>query len=451
MQKAIAQLIRYRIRIPGTNGPSLSIAPVAFSFGWVGYGFSNLLSAVGDRSLIPAAEFPSILVNCSNAFARDNQSWILGRLLRDHETKYEVDHRPLEEGGRAESIRIDIFNLGAPSTISLDFVWWLGWVTITAQIGISTVLWILYDDWGVMMVVLSGNLLSAMTCALPQWTREKWAGRKLDGDKVTCLTRGNGHTHIMVFIGSKDSWNMETLATGTSVPRAETRWVSLILATLWTCLLISMSGLKERAWFLVLVGGIGMLQNIYAAGKARNPSASNISLTRFSRASTIIGKRETYQDDPDANVLLKEDLENLAELSKWTSEKPSRERVTRQSTTNAGNIVMPQWLALISKEEGVPDWLEAIKPDHIDADIGEGVIYTSNVHGALMELEKWVPSAGLAMVQIFFPAGLKYSDESIRDNVHKKFWQKAYYTRDVRKAAEEKRRKLERQQGTSRN
>ena len=66
-----------------------------------------------------------------------------------------------------------------------------------------------------------------------------------------------------------------------------------------------------------------------------------------------------------------------------------------------------------------------------------------------MELEKWVPTAGLALVQIFFPSGLEYNDASIRDNVHKKFWQKAYHTAGVRKKAEVKRRTAERhEQGT---
>ncbi|KAI0451043.1 hypothetical protein F5B21DRAFT_507574 [Xylaria acuta] len=41
---------------------------------------------------------------------------------------------------------------------------------------------------------------------------------------------------------------------------------------------------------------------------------------------------------------------------------------------------------------------------------------------------------------IFFPAGLNYNDESIRDNKHKKFWRRAYHTKSTRKLAEEKRR-----------
>jgi len=141
----------------------------------------------------------------------------------------------------------------------------------------------IYDDWGIMMVVLSGNLLAAITCALPQWAQEKWASRKLKVDKVTCLTHGNGHLHIMVFIGSKDSWDLESLATGISVPRPETRWISLALAILWTCLLISVSGLKEHTWFLVGIGGIRMLQNVFAAGKSRKPSASNFYITKLPR------------------------------------------------------------------------------------------------------------------------------------------------------------------------
>jgi hypothetical protein len=78
--------------------------------------------------------------------------------------------------------------------------------------------------------------------------------------------------------------------------------------------------------------------------------------------------------------------------------------------------------------------------------IGKGIIYAPNVHGALIELEKWVPTAGLAMVQMFFPTGLKYREERIRDNIHKKFWKRAYFTRDVRNGAEEKRKSLEREQ-----
>ncbi|XXH00162.1 hypothetical protein Hte_006504 [Hypoxylon texense] len=122
VQKAIAQLVGHGIRLYGSRNLGLSIAPVAFSFGWAAYVFSNLLSAVGEMRLMPTSDYPSVLVNCSNGFVRENQSWVLGRLLRDHEIKYDVDPRPKEEGGRAESLRIDIFNLLPASSSHRDFV-----------------------------------------------------------------------------------------------------------------------------------------------------------------------------------------------------------------------------------------------------------------------------------------------------------------------------------------
>lgn len=431
VQRSIAQLIGYRVHLPGRGSYTLSVAPVAFSFGWVAYGFTNLLSAFGDKKLMPSADRASLVINCSNGFARETQSWALERLLRDHERRYKVDPRPKAEGGREESLRIDIFNLKPITKPSLDFVWWLGWFTIVAQVGIAIPPWVRHNDWGPMLVTLSGNLLAAITCAMPQWNQEKWAGRKLEKPKVTCLTRGNGFRHIMVFIGSKDSWDMESLATGTSVPRPETHWISLILAICWVCLLISVSGLKEHAWYLVGIGGLGMLQNIFAASKSRSASTANFSITRFSRAPTIIGVYPgQYTDEPNADIKIHEDINDLENVKKWAEGKPV--------APNAG-LSMPPWLESMSSRDGVPAWLEPLGSRSTD-----GITrVTYGVHGALMELEKWVPTAGLANVQLFFPDGLEYNDASIRDNIHKKFWKRAYGTAKIRKAAVEKLREEE--------
>ncbi|KAF3059525.1 hypothetical protein GL218_04504 [Daldinia childiae] len=460
VQKAIAQLVGHRIHLYGDKrNRGFSIAPVAFSFGWAAYGFSNLLSAIGDMRLMPTSDCPSFLVTCSNGFVRENQSWVLGRLLRDHEIKYPVDPRPEDEGGRAESIRIDVFNLLPVSRPTCDFVWWLGWVVLLAQVGIAIVPWVLYDDWGIFAITLCGNLFVAATCALPQWTQEKWAGRRLKRDKVTCLTRGNGHFHIMVFIGTRGSWDLESLASSVPVPRPETRWLSLLLAILWTCLLISISGFKEHTWFLVGIGSIGMLQNVFAAGTPREPGASDFHITRFSRVSTIIGRRKDYRDDMDCKVDMEEALEELADIASWASEKPPLVLQSDNSLPNEA-APMPRWLVTMSKSDGVPSWLEPLKPvsltnhtpsicrlipriwrQHVtDIDKQDEVVYAIGVHGALIELEKWVPTAGLAMAQTFFPAGLQYNDAAIRDNKHKKFWQRAYHTKSIRDRAAVKRR-----------
>ena len=91
VQKALAQFVGVYIR-PFKKGPRILLTPVAFSFGWVAYSFNTLMSIVGENHLMPdAPDHPSILINCNNAYTRTNQSWILGRILRDHEASHEVD------------------------------------------------------------------------------------------------------------------------------------------------------------------------------------------------------------------------------------------------------------------------------------------------------------------------------------------------------------------------
>ncbi|KXJ87502.1 hypothetical protein Micbo1qcDRAFT_215920 [Microdochium bolleyi] len=443
VQKAIAQLIGYQLRLPlARSGPGLSIAPVAFSFGWVAYGFTNLLAAVGNMSLMPRNEHPSILVNCSNGFARENHSWLLGRFLRDHELTHAIERGQElsnEDSSNPQiSLRIDVFHLEPNRQVECDYVWWCGWLTLAAQLVIAALPWILYGDWSTMLVTLCGTLLALATCSLPQWEQEKWGGRMLKSDKVTCLTRGNGSAHIVVFLGRAGSWDLESAvsAAGSTKPRSKTRLASLVLPFLWTFLLISVSGIEENTWFLIGIGGLGMLQNVLAAGAPRTPAASGFHLRRFERASVIMGRRESYVDDPSDLVDLQRTDAELAELSAWASQ--SRNPRSRDSLKCNGRdmAAMPAWLRTMSKEDGVPPWLEALKPGLPNEDI----IYAVGVHGALMELEKWVPTAGVAMQQIFFPGGFEYKEASIRDNAHRKFWKQAHHTIAVRKLAENRRR-----------
>lgn len=102
VQKSIAQVVDCRPfaveqlagQIPGQPlRPSwFPLTPVAFSFGWIAFSFNQIMSAVGDRRLLPPPEQSAIVVNCANAFTRENKSWLLDRLLRDHEKRNPVDH-----------------------------------------------------------------------------------------------------------------------------------------------------------------------------------------------------------------------------------------------------------------------------------------------------------------------------------------------------------------------
>lgn len=465
VQKAIAQLVGHQIRPFGQRGPAISVAPVAFSFGWVAYSFSSLLAAFGDMALMPACDHPCVVINCSTGFARENRSWALGRLLRDHEIRYEVDPRPLEDGGRAESLRVDVFELLPVALPARDLVWWLGWVTLIAQVAMAIIPWVVYSDWTIALITFCGILLALITSAMPQWIQEKWSARRIERHKVTCLTRGNGSRHVMVIIAAPGAWDVETLATGSSSPRPETKGMTLGLMVLWTCLLVNVSGIKYHTWFLVCIGGIGMLQNLFAAGTLREPGASNFHLRRSSRIPTIIATRQSYKDEADADVNLMETKDGLAEIALWASE-VSRAWTSSQNGDRTAELrPMPPWLESMSRRDGVPGWLEPVHPPAVAVDVdatrssittflsrifkfsfeneptNQAMVHVgSGVHGALIELEKWVPTAGLAMLEVFFPRGLGYSDEAIRDNVHKRFWRQAYHTIGLRRKAETRRR-----------
>jgi hypothetical protein len=73
VQKALAQL---------SGG---YVVPVPLSFGCVAYSFNALISIFSKGQIMPATDCPSLVVNVENGYVRQNQSWILGCILRDFE------------------------------------------------------------------------------------------------------------------------------------------------------------------------------------------------------------------------------------------------------------------------------------------------------------------------------------------------------------------------------
>lgn len=55
------------------------------------------------------------------------------------------------------------------------------------------------------------------------------------------------------------------------------------------------------------------------------------------------------------------------------------------------------------------------------------------VQGALKQLEKWVPTAGLALLRRLLPLKMDYDGTVIRENPDKKFWKRAWHTKSSRK------------------
>lgn len=58
---------------------------ISFSFGWVAYSFTSLMSAFGDGGLMPEPDFDADVITISSKDKRENKSWVLSRLIRDLE------------------------------------------------------------------------------------------------------------------------------------------------------------------------------------------------------------------------------------------------------------------------------------------------------------------------------------------------------------------------------
>lgn len=266
VQKAIAQLC------------GEVFVPVAFSFGWVSYSFNALLSVYGDGTLMPVVTNPSIIFNSRSGHARQNYSWMLNRLLRGVECSLE----PLDA-----ALCVSVFRAKEHRCRgSRDWVWWSGLLTIVLQICIATVPCITESDWTSLLVSVLGIGLALAGGALPQWRREKWGSRLLDNNNTTfCLTRGNGFQHVVVIQNQGPKClNFEKMAIPSRQGSTRSaKAVATVLAVLWIIFLINTASLPNNTWYLVGIGFIGMIQNIFAAATPRRPEAMGIPLELVAR------------------------------------------------------------------------------------------------------------------------------------------------------------------------
>jgi hypothetical protein len=131
------------------------------------------------------------------------------------------------------------------------------------------------------MITAAGILLCFATGSLSQWSREKWSERR-NSDKDVILTRGNGSQHAIIIRGGGVGLDLEDLAAAgnnTEISASPFTMGAFILpAAFWILLLITAAGLSAHNWFLLLVGGIGIFQNIFTAGYGRHPCAVGLPL-----------------------------------------------------------------------------------------------------------------------------------------------------------------------------
>lgn len=303
IQKALAQL---------AGGPYY-ITPVAFSFGWVSYAVTTLLSALGEGKLMPDVDCSSIAVNAREASRRTNGSWVLGRLLRDWEMRAEYGYkdaalvvtvfqfvgndqhqRCLLARSRGSDVERDRRRgseqrkrqQGVPT---LDRIWFAGFGVILTQCVIAVIAMCTTGSWLTLTVTVGGTILALAGGALPQWRHEKWNCRKSDpagehgtkSAKTVVLTRGNGHRHVIIIVDSdRLGIDLEDLAAGRVDRSQSTLPAVLILAILWVGLLLLAGNSTDNSWFLVAIGSLGMAQNVVTAAYPRHAGALGIHLGR---------------------------------------------------------------------------------------------------------------------------------------------------------------------------
>ena len=266
VQKACAQLSAGQRRIP--------ITPVAFSFGWVAYAFGALMSAFGDGSMMPVPDISSFVAVVGGQ-RKINESWVIGRFIRDQElyNKRQNEEKTPKLGG----LSVKFYQTdGESCKPHRDMIWWSFTIFMPCQFGLAAAP-IYHGNWSILMITGFGTALALSMGSLPQWKREKFSGRLKDYGTYV-LTRGNGHSHVFVIrVSEGDTFiTLDDLATSRIVPHRLERACIVILATLWIFLLLLVGGTEQDTWFLLGVGVIGMIHNVVVAGFKRHPKAHGL-------------------------------------------------------------------------------------------------------------------------------------------------------------------------------
>jgi hypothetical protein len=276
---------------------------------------STVVAAVGENKLMPAPDCKCKVINGRSGCVVENSSWILGRIVRDFEAWCHPASKDMVttniESKWAQMVAKDstakkptraglVVSIYRPSTCkpagvpTRDAIYWSGVVTMFLQLILATIPYVVSGNWGILMITACGTCLSLLTGMLPQWAREKWACGRRSNDTYV-LTRGNGAQHAIVILDNGRGLNLEALAAGQSNMDTSTstwtRVATVALATSWVLLLLTAPGLVTDLWFLIAVGGIGIVQNIIVAGSARRPESFGIPLEFV----TVFGRSKVMQ------------------------------------------------------------------------------------------------------------------------------------------------------------
>ena len=367
VHQAIARLTR----VNANN--KVTVTPVCFSFGWIGLIFIILDAALGSRQLFPSVPVVSTLINADSSLGRNNRSWVLNRLLESGESRVQAvdrtDKPPQQSSGNI-SLVIDVFTT-KPSTggkwSAVSPVWISSVFTIFFQLAISTVPWILHGNIFICLLTVFGYCLAVATASLPQWAAQKWSAARCNKTKPVLLTKGNGHQYVMLVICEPGSWDLETMATARPVYVPGTPWVVCGLVFCWVAFLHCVANVSDGAWYLFAIASIGYVQNCFAAGYPCSSAELDLNLEPHQVCPTIVG----YQ----------------------------RHNAAKKLHRKTG----------FSEKD-----LKKVNDPETDC---------RDVMGAIMELEKYFPKAGQALLPVFFP-GTEGNGDGMALDGQKVFWKK---------------------------
>jgi hypothetical protein len=213
-----------------------------------------------------------------------------------------------------------------------DVVYYGGFCTAVLQLAIATIPLTIYGDWSTMLITASGTLLAFSVGGLPQWAREKWSCRRRSS-KTFVLVHGNGGQHAIVILGNGHGLDLEDLARSTSrnlaSPASQLTIVVLALyAILWTALLITASQSGTNDWYILAVGAIGMIHNLFVVAKKRHPSAFGLHLTSYFQRSDL-GTQNNENITPIRGQIPQRRTQFATRFLSWTVKTRRRAHVGR--------------------------------------------------------------------------------------------------------------------------
>lgn len=266
------------------------------------------------------------MVNTYTGRVHTNMSWLLGRLLRNHEY---WKQSLIEEAKRKRTDVVQVQEIvdnverekDAELTVyvytethrrkrswkdSHDWVWISGVVVTLLQLGIAAIPVGLYREWEILAITAAGICLAFATGfvngaasrprkrpTLKQLTGRKKKmkeGEEKNEPRTYVLTEGPNANLVVMIKSNEKGTDLEEFARVTDEGKNSTIFESAILLVLWVGLLITITGLKTKTWFVVAIGAIGMLQNIVLAGAPRKFVAFGMSL----ELDTVIQEKNAY-------------------------------------------------------------------------------------------------------------------------------------------------------------